>query len=232
MIKQEMILRNTMRQLGFESEEILPKGGFGAVLARAGVGKTAFLVQLALSGLLRENKVLHISLNEPVDKVNIWYDELFRLLAAGDERVNKAAFLESLLPNRFIMTFRVEGFSVPKFEERLDDLSEQGIFSPSIMIIDGMNFEDSRISDIKELKNLAERRGIQAWFTVQTHRHEEPVGEDGFPSSFAPFAGLFDIILELRHENADVHIRVLRGSGAAGESALLDPTTMLIKEKF
>src|SRR3989339_673725 len=224
MIKQEMILRNTMRQLGFESEEILPKGGFGAVLARAGVGKTAFLVQLALSGLLNEKKVLHISLNDPVDKVNIWYNELFRLLAAGDERVNKAAFLVSLLPNRFIMTFRVDGFSAPKLEERLNDLSEQGIFSPSIMIIDGLNFEDSRISDIKELKKLAEKRGMQAWFTVQTHRHEE-MRTDIFPLSFAPFAGLFEIILELRHEHADVHIKVLRGSGSVGESALLDPTT-------
>jgi hypothetical protein len=229
MIKQEMILRNTMRQLGFESEEILPRGGFGAVLARAGVGKTAFLVQLALSGLLKEKKVLHISLNDPVDKVTVWYNELFRLLAAGDEKVNKAAYLESLLPNRFIMTFRVEGFSAPKLEERLNDLSQQGIFSPSIMIIDGLNFEESRISDIKELKELAERRGMQAWFTVQTHRREV-TAPDGFPPSFAPFAGLFEIILELRTEHADVHIAVLRGSNSAGESALLDPTTMLIKE--
>jgi hypothetical protein len=229
MIKQEMILRNTMRQLGFESEEILPTGGFGAVLARAGVGKTAFLVQLALNGLLRERKVLHISLNDPVDKVNVWYNELFRLLAAGDEKVNKAAYLESLLPNRFIMTFRVEGFSAPKLEERLNDLSLQGIFSPSIMIIDGLNFEDSRNSDIKELKALAEKRGMQAWFTVQTHR-DEGSGANGLPASFAPFAVLFDIILELRPEHADVHIAVLRGSESTGVSALLDPTTMLIKE--
>jgi hypothetical protein len=127
------------------------------------------------------------------------------------------------------MTFRVEGFSAPKLEERLNDLSQQGIFSPSIMIIDGLNFEESRVSDIKELKELAERRGMQAWFTVQTHRKEE-TGPDGFPPSFSPFAGLFEIILELRPEHADVHITVLRGSESAGESALLDPTTMLIKE--
>jgi hypothetical protein len=47
--------------------------------------------------------------------------------------------------------------------------------------------------------------------------------------SFAPFAGLFEIILELRSEQENVHIKVLRGSSRAGESALLDPTTMLIK---
>lgn len=229
MIKQEMILRTTLRQLGFESEEILPQGGFGAVLARAGVGKTAFLVQLALSGLLNEKKVLHISLNDPVDKVNVWYTELFRLLAAGNEKVNKTAYLESLLPNRFIMTFRVEGFSVPKLEERLNDLSEQGIFTPSIMIVDGLNFEEAKISDIQELKQMAERRGMQSWFTVQTHRHEG-ADADGLPLFFAPFSGLFEIMLELRPEHADVHIKVLRGGSAAGESALLDPTTMLIKE--
>jgi KaiC/GvpD/RAD55 family RecA-like ATPase len=232
MIKQEMILRNTLRQLGFESKEILPQGGFGAVLARAGVGKTAFLVQLALSGLLNEKKVLHISLNDPVDKVAIWYNELFRLLAAGDETVNKTAYLESLLPNRFIMTFRVEGFSVAKLEERLNDLSEQGIFTPSIVIIDGLNFEESKISDIQDLKKMAERRGLQTWFTVQTHRHEES-SVDGLPSFFSPFSHLFDIMLELRPEHADVHIKVLRSGGAAvGESALLDPTTMLIKENL
>ncbi len=229
MIRQEMVLRNTLRQLGFESEEILPKGGFGAVLARAGVGKTAFLVQLALSGLLKDEKVLHISLNDPVDKVNVWYTELFRLLAAGEQRVNKAAFLESLLPNRFIMTIRVEGFSVPKLEERVNDLSEQGIFTPSFVIIDGLNFGESRISDIRELKEMAEKRGMQVWFTVQTHRHEE-AGSEGMPSSFAPFAALFEIILELRSEHENVNIKVLRGSAKAGESALLDPTTLLIKE--
>jgi KaiC/GvpD/RAD55 family RecA-like ATPase len=231
MIKQEMILRNTLRQLGFESQEILPQGGFGAVLARAGVGKTAFLVQLALSGLLNEKKVLHISLNDPVDKVAIWYKELFRLLAAGDETVNKTAYLESLLPNRFIMTFRVEGFSVAKLEERLNDLSEQGIFTPSIVIIDGLNFEESKIAEIQELKQMAERRGLQAWFTVQTHRHEDAAA-DGLPLFFAPLSHFFDIMLELRPEHADVHIKVLRGGGAAGESALLDPTTMLIKENL
>lgn len=231
MIKQEMTIRNTLRQLGFESEEILPPGGFGAVLARAGVGKTAFLVQLALNGLLNEKKVLHISLNDPVDKVSVWYNELFRLLAAGDQRVNKAAYLESLLPNRFIMTFRVEGFSVPKLEERLNDLTEQGIFTPSIMIIDGLNFEETRISDIKDLKEMAEKRGMQVWFTVQTHRHEE-VDVKGLPPSFAPFADLFEIIMELKPEHADVHINVLRGGKAEHESILLDPTTMLIRESL
>ena len=81
MLIEELILRNPLRQLGFETEEILPVGGFGAVLAHAGVGKTALLVQLAINSMLRNRKVLHISLNDPVNKVNLWYNELFHHLA-------------------------------------------------------------------------------------------------------------------------------------------------------
>jgi hypothetical protein len=231
MLKQEMILRNTLKQLGFESEEVLPKGGFGAVLARAGVGKTAFLVQLALYSLLRGKKVLHISLNDPVDKVNVWYSELFRRVGSGEEGINSVAFPESLLPNRFIMTFRVEGFSLSKFEERLSELSQQGIFSPSIIIMDGLNFEESRKADIYGLKDLVVKNGMRAWFTVQTHRHEEQEG-NLFPVSFAPFADLFDAVLELRPEHANVYITPLRGGKSKGESLLLDPTTMLIKDRL
>ncbi len=39
MLKKELILRNPLRHLGFETEDILPAWGFGAVLAYAGVGK-------------------------------------------------------------------------------------------------------------------------------------------------------------------------------------------------
>ena len=56
MLKNELILKNPLRRMGYESDDILNKGQFGAVLARAGVGKTAFLVQLALNSMLREKK--------------------------------------------------------------------------------------------------------------------------------------------------------------------------------
>lgn len=231
MLKNELILRNPLRQLGFESEDILPAGGFGAVLARAGVGKTALLVQLAINGMLRSRPVLHISLNDPVNKVNLWYHELFQHLAGRYPGAQISSLWESVLPYRFIMTFRVESFTVPKLEERLADLSEQGIFSPAVMIIDGLHFDDARLPDLKELKALAVKNGIHIWFTVHTHRHEAP-GSDGLPKSFSAVAGLFDLVLELQPEKADVHIKMLSGSGSplVGSPLLLDPSTMLIKD--
>ena len=82
MMKNDLILRNPLRVMGFESEDILPAGGFGAVLARAGVGKTAFLVQLAINALLRGKNVLHVSLSDPVRKVTLWYEEVFSVLSS------------------------------------------------------------------------------------------------------------------------------------------------------
>ena len=230
MLKQDLILRNPLQHLGFETEDILPGGGFGAVLAPAGVGKTALLVQMALNGMLRNRKVLHISLNDPVNKVTLWYNELFGHLADRYEATQINRLWESVLPHRFIMTFRVESFSVPKLEERLNDLSEQGIFSPEIMIIDGLHCDASLQNDLVALKKLAGKNGMRVWFTVHTHRRESP-GEDGLPASFSSVAGLFDLVLELQPEREDIHIKLLRGaeSAASGGALLLDPSTMLIK---
>jgi hypothetical protein len=230
MLKKELILRNPLRQLGFETEDILPAGGVGAVLAHAGVGKTALLVQLALNGMLRNINVLHVSLNDPVNKVTLWYGELFHHLAAQVEAPQVNRLWDSILPHRFIMTFRVESFSVPKLEERLGDLTEQGIFSPRMMIVDGLHVDASHKNDLAALKTLAAKSGMHVWLTVHTHRHEKP-GTDGLPASFSPVIGLFDLVLELQPEHADIHIKLLKGKASPGDSSalLLDPSTMLIK---
>jgi hypothetical protein len=232
MLKQELILRNPLRHLGFETEDILAPGGFGAVLAHAGVGKTALLVQLALNGMLRNRNVLHVSLNDPVNKVTLWYGELFHHLANQNEAPQIKKLWDSVLPHRFIMTFRVESFSAPKLEERLNDLAEQGIFKPEMVIIDGLHCDAPLRPALIALKALAAKNWMHVWFTVQTHRHEKP-DQDGLPASFAPVADLFDLVLELQTEHADVHIKPLRGAALAVPAAalLLDPSTMLIKDR-
>jgi hypothetical protein len=232
MLKNEIIQRHPMRQLGFKREDILPVGGFGAVLAHAGVGKTAFLVQLAMNAMLRDRNVLHVSLNDPVNKVTLWYGELFQNMARQYEAGEIKQLWDSVLPHRFIMTFRVESFSVPRLEERINDLTEQGIFSPEMMIVDGLNFDESQRTDLAAMKALAARYAMHVWFTVHTHRHEKP-GADGLPVSFSPLLDLFDLVLELQPEQANVHIRLLKGESSPTESftLLLDPSTMLIKDQ-
>lgn len=214
--------------MGYPSQDLLPDGGFGAILARAGVGKTAFLVQLALNKLLRDQNVLHISLSDPVDKVNLWYEEVFRNIAEKHRFTQKDRCWETILPNRFIMTFRAEGFSVPKLEERLTDLSEQGIFFPRMMAVDGLRFEETTRKTLTAFKELAAQYGLHAWFTVMTHRHEPP-GPDGMPVPMLNVADLFEVVLELKPEEKAIQVKPLKGGPADGRPLRLDPATMLVK---
>ncbi len=77
--------------------------------------------------------VLHVSLHDPVQKVALWYEELFQDAARRQGMAGAQRLWESLVPHRFIMTFRVDGFSVPRLAERLEDLAAQGIFRPEMV---------------------------------------------------------------------------------------------------
>jgi hypothetical protein len=230
MLKKDLILRNPLRVMGYENDDILQSGQFGAVLARAGVGKTAFLVQLSLNALLRNKNVLHISLEDPVKKVSLWYREVFNLIAEQYQVDQINQLWESVLPHRFIMTFRVEGFSVPKLEERLADLMEQNIFSPQMIIIDGFPFDESAYQPLSDFKELVDRHQMHAWFTMRTHRHEDP-GPDGKPLQLEQVADLFEVAIQLLPEGKQIHVKALKGgeSFAANLDLRLDPSTMLLK---
>ena len=229
MLKKDLIFRNPLRLMGHEADDILQPGDFGAVLARAGVGKTAFLVQLALNKMLRGKNVLHISLEDPVNKVNLWYQEVWRHIAQEYQSPQSQQLWESLIPHRFIMTFRVEGFSVPKLQERLYDLTEQGIFSPQMLIIDGLPFDDDSAGELlAALGRLASEQQLHAWFTMLTHRHESP-GPGGMPKQLERVDNLFKVAIQLLPQEQHIEIMPLKGGPSNPPQLFLDPTTMLIQ---
>ena len=232
MLRNDLITRNPLRLMGHESEDILAQGEFGALLARAGVGKTAFLVQIALDSLLKGKNVLHLSLNDPIQKVNLWYQEVFRNIADQYNVKQVEELWESLLPHRFIMTFKVEGFDVPRLQERLTDLTEQQIFSPQMMLVDGLPFDETVETSLSELKTLAQKYGFQVWFTIRTHRHEEP-DADGMPTQLNKVADMFEMAIQLQPKGEQIHITALKGGSipSQGPPLLIDPATMLIKSQ-
>ncbi len=232
MDNDSMIISNPFRILNNNTGELVRRGGFGVVAARAGVGKTAMLVQLALNTMLKHQNVLHISLNEPVTKVSLWYKEIFNNLSEQNNIHDTGRMWESILPHRFIMTFKVEGFSVPKLEERLTDLSEQNIFSPDMVIIDGLPFAEYMRGPMTDLKRLAEKYSTAIWFTVTTHRHEE-TADNGIPPQIKSIEDLFDLIIQLKPEGRMINVFSLKGHHEVfNETPLVfDPFTMILKEK-
>lgn len=231
MLIKDLMLRNPFRLLGEKAGQHLESGQLGAVLARAGVGKTAFLVQLALNGLLRDQKVLHISINDPVNKVTLWYDEVFRHITDQyqDQASSAQEIWESIVPHRFVMTFKVEGFSVPKLQERLTDLTTQNIFSPDIVIIDGLPLDGRDTEILKELKELSTSGGYPIWLTVLTHRHDEK-DSSGLPVKLSGALEYFDAVIQLQPEKDKIHVRAVKGTAEIkpGKFILLDPESHLI----
>jgi len=230
MLKQDIILKSPLGTIVDRSFETDKEWSFSAVLARAGVGKTAFLVQLALNAMVRDKNVLHVSLSDPVNKVTLRYRELFDNLIDQSAEENINELWQSMLLRRFIMTFRKTSFSVPTFKERLTDLTEQEIFTPDLLIIDGLAFDETMREKLISLQELAHKKAFHVWFSVNTHRHEEK-DETGMPLSFSQAADLFDCVLKLKPDGAAIHVETVKGMEENFETTpvVLDASSMLVE---
>jgi hypothetical protein len=202
----------------------------GLVMARAGLGKTAILVQFALDCMLLGNKVLHVSIGEGVDKTRAWYDDILSLLTDGE----KIESIPEVMKNRMIMTFKESSFSKAKLVERLDDLVQQNIYKPECLIIDGYDFDRNDKKSLEELRNFMNERGLKMiWFSAVIHRGDPRVSLDGVPAPCHEVDGLFDTVLLIKPENDAMKLDILKCDSCSvdpGTTLMLDPSTMLIKQ--
>jgi hypothetical protein len=222
---------NPLRALGLEAKA----GGnvqsmMGLVMARAGLGKTAILVQFALDCMLLGNKVLHVSIGEGVDKTRTWYDDILSLLTDGE----KIESIPQVMKNRMIMTFKESSFSKAKLEERLDDLVQQNVYKPECLIIDGYDFETNDKKSLEELRIFMNERGLKMiWFSALIHRSDDRVSLDGVPAPCHEVDGLFDTVLLIKPEGDAMKLDILKCDSCSvdpGTILMLDPSTMLIKQ--
>lgn len=228
MTKKEMIFKNPFGALGIDCEDMISGGELGAVTARAGLGKTSLVVQMALHAMACGKNVLHVSLDEPATKVTVWYNEMFTNLADLNRVEEPQSAYDEILPHRMILTMNVDGFSMARLEERVNDLIDQDIFKPDMMIIDGYPFEEKSRTDMEELKAMASTMGCFVLFTVKTHRHEE-VSENGLPVQLAGIDDIFSTVLQIVPENKTIYVKSVKGDKADKDAAVLDPETMIIR---
>jgi hypothetical protein len=199
-------------------------------MARAGLGKTAILVQFALDCMLLGNKVLHVAIGEGVDKTRTWYDDILSLLTDGE----KIESIPEVMKNRMIMTFKESSFSKAKLEERLDDLVQQNIYKPECLIIDGYDFESNDKKSLEELRDFMNDRGLKMiWFSAVSHRDDKRVSADGVPAPCHEVDSLFDTVLLIKPEGDSMKLNILKCDTCSvdpGSTLMLDPSTMLIKQ--
>jgi hypothetical protein len=230
MDREDLITSNPLRVLGLDNKAEEGRHSLGLVMARAGLGKTAILVQIALDSMLRGNRVLHVSIGESIEKTRDRYDEILSLMVEG---LSEEARTE-VARRRMIMTFKENVFSRPMLEERLKDLIQQEIFQPDCLIIDGYNFDGNGRQAMEDLKVLMADLGIAViWFSAVCHREDERVSADGVPAPCHAIDDLFEVVLVIKPHGDHIHLDILKCAYCQvepGTTLTLDPSTMLIKK--
>jgi len=231
MLKEDLIKKNPLRVLNPLSVESLPDHRMGLIMARAGLGKTAILVQIAMDSMLRDQKVLHVSIGEGLEKAKAWYEDIYKYVAEGFQLENVSEIEGELMRNRMIMTFKEAVFSRPKLEERLNDLVYQNIFRPDIVVVDGFDFAEADYDSVMDLKEMMAAMNVQGWFSALRHRDDNRESAAGIPAPCHEVDGLFDTVILLQPEKESILLNIIKDEydGAAGKILNLDPATMMVK---
>ncbi|MFH1463016.1 MAG: AAA family ATPase [Pseudomonadota bacterium] len=201
----------------------LAPGQLGMVMARAGVGKSAFLVHIAIGHLIRGAEVLHVSLQDPAAHVRSFYDEILSELAraSGEDAAQARVEVER---NRVIHAFLDGAFTPEHLTRLLATLDEVMSFRPAVVILDGALEADDL--EAGAWRRFAQDAGIRIWGSCRLHR------EGGAPAE--ELAERFDTAVLLAPQGGEVELRVLRAGGepvAAPPTLFLDPVTMLFEDE-
>ncbi len=231
MLKEDLANKSPLRVLNPETGNELDHR-MGLVMARAGIGKTAILVQIAMDNMLRGKKVLHVSIGGGLEKGKAWYDDIYGYMVGDQKADNMVEFEDELMRNRMIMTFKESSFSRPKLEERLNDLIYQNIFRPDCVIIDDFNFISADRDALEDVKELAEAMNVQVWFSAVLHRGDSRVSAEGIPAPCHEMGDMFHTVIQLQPQKEGILLNFIKddtGAVKTGKSMQLDPSTMMVK---
>jgi hypothetical protein len=224
MYREFLTARSPIRMLEKGLHGGLGTGNLGVVLAGHGVGKSSFLVGMALDSLLRDQNVLHVSLDQTVDHVRTYYDTVFDELAQQSNLEDAATVHAEADRRRSIRVYASEGFHAGKLREALALEAEAGR-KPDVVIVDGA--EALAATDVKAIRELAAESSVELWLAVAGG--DEQVR--GLPDRLQAAADEVSVVLALEPGSEAVVLRAIKDHDNPDVSALhvaLDPQSLLL----
>jgi hypothetical protein len=228
MVRKEVTLQSPLRILDLSIRGGLGKGNLGVVMAPAGVGKSACLVQIGLDDLMRERPVLHVAIGQPVEHVRACYDALFDDLAERVDLADRAGVRESIGRRRLIQAFAEGAFGLQKLEDALAWFEAHLRLTPSAILVDGFDWNRPGCTvALASMKGSARSAGAELWMTAQI-----PLGGLAVPCEGC--AALVDVALLLEPQGSHVKLRLVKdpeGAPAADVHLSLHSDTLrLVKD--
>ncbi len=240
MYRKEVNERSPMRVFEKSMHGGLGRGNIGVVCARAGVGKTPVIVQIALDDLLRDRRVLHISHEHAVDHVRAYYDEIFHDLAVVSKLANPDAEKLDLERHRLIFSLMSQSMmnppslrgghsSVAKILETVAFARDVAHFAPDVIVIDHFDFEHATDDAVTALRALDKHSNAELWLSAVAEAIPATPGE--LPAPLARFKDQLSVVVFLQPERDVVRLRLLKDHDTKDLADLhlrLDPHTMRV----
>lgn len=199
-------------------------GNIGVLVAGHGVGKTPFLVGVALDELLRQGTVLHVSLDQTVSHVRAHYDTVYEELASSTHLEDAAATHTEIGRKRSIRVFAPSSFSAAKLRDTVKVESEAGA-KPTLIVIEGL--EEIGREELLDVCALAEELAAEVWVSVAISGEQV----SGIPDEVKTLDDIVSVVLALEPGDDAVVLRALKDHDNEDLSALhvaLDPQTLLL----
>lgn len=214
MYRKEVNANSPIRILEASIHGGLGKGNLGVVMARAGVGKTACLVQIGLDDLMREKYVLHVALDQTIEHVHSWYDVIFDDLAIQSDLQDIDDVRQMVSRHSMIMSFTDHDLWPERLQKTVAMFEEVMHQRPSSILVDGYPWTAHSTAEngamIGAFKTYAKMLDAELWMSAQTHR-----GLTGdHPTRLTPpcseFEELIDVAIFLEPHGHDVVVRLLK----------------------
>ncbi len=228
---KDFISLSPLKLLEKSSRKKLGTGNLGVLIARAGVGKTACLINIAFDRIFRQQKLVHISLEEGPEKVTSYYNVMYHDLVKALELTDDYDYYRMLIErNRMILAYLNQSFDIERLGANLRNLAENLDFRPDALIVDGIEFEKAERILFEGIKKIAEEFQVEIWLSALSHRHIDKVNERGIPYPCHELDDLFSLIIQVQPEPSGVFLRLLKdhdNPASPDASVRLDPNTFL-----
>jgi hypothetical protein len=204
----------------------LGPGNLGVVIAGHGVGKTSFLVGVAMDELLRSGHVLHASMVHSVTRVRDYYDTVFEELATTRHLEEEAFVHVDVDRSRSIRVYPNGELTIAKLRDAVK-VESDATASPSLVVIEGFDFEATPRQDFVDLNALAGEIAAEVWLSATSDY--EQISQ--VPPAVEQIDDLVSVVLALEPGDDAVLLRALKDHDNPDLSELhvaLDPRTMLL----
>lgn len=228
---KDFIKFSPLKLLEKSSRKGLGMGNLGVLIARAGVGKTACLINIAFDRIFRQGKLVHISLEEGPEKVTSYYNVMYHDLVKALDLTDDYDYYRMLIErNRMILAYLNQSFDTERLRANLRNLEENLDFRPDTLIVDGLEFQRAERTLFEAFKEIATEFQVEIWLSALSHRHIVEVNERGIPYPCNELDDLFSLIILFQPESSGVFLKLLKDHDnptIPDTSVRLDPNTFL-----